>query len=196
MKRDGNHKPSYINMKETSHQFTSKKKITNMFPSSRYLFSFVLIVFLVHLCDGGIWFIPKKVDIRITNDLGDDSTLLNLHCKSKDDDLGIQTLEPHFFFEFGFKPNFWSTTLFFCTFWWGNESHSFDIYEQNRDIERCSDMCWWRVGKAGPCLLNNKVKRYTYCENWNPNQLQGLNQMGARNNTAGMYNEGGEKRGK
>ena len=185
-------------MKETKHQFTPAKKITTMFPSSRCLFSVVLLVFLVRLCDGV--FIEKKVDLRITNDLGNGLDL-NLHCKSQDDDLGVHVLASHQFFEFSFRPNFWSSTLYFCRFWWRGESHWFDIYVQNRDVGRCSKKCWWMIDPTGPCLLNDKVKRYTYCENWNDQQIQGSSQIGTGNSTArtsndSEYLEGNEKRGK
>ena len=97
-------------MKETKHQFIPKTKITNMFlPFSRYLFSFVLLVFLVRLCDGGPWVVEKKVDLRITNDLGSGLDL-NLHCQSDDDDLGTHVLAPDQFFEFRFRPKFLGTT--------------------------------------------------------------------------------------
>ena len=75
-----------------------------MFPFTRYLVSFMLLVSFVGLCDGGAGIIQKKVDLRITNDLGTGENI-NVHCKSKDDD---QTFE---YFEFHFRPNFWGTTL-------------------------------------------------------------------------------------
>lgn len=166
---------------------------------SRYLLSLMLLVFLVHLCDG--WFIEKKVHLKITNDLGNDSLVLHLHCKSKDDDLGEQALAPHQFFEFSFRPNFFLTTLYYCEFWWGNGSHWFDIYVALRDTDRCNDKCWWMVHKDGPCLLNPTVQRYTLCQDWNTDKFEALTHTGIGNNTARMINdseylEGHEKRGK
>ena len=85
-----------------------------MVPFSKYLFSFVMLAFLVSFYDG--LYPDKKTYVRIINELGD-SIDLNHHCKSKDDDLGIHVLAPHQFFEFSFVPNFLGTTLFFCKFW-------------------------------------------------------------------------------
>ena len=154
-------------MKETIHQFTlENKKMKKMFPFSRYLVSFMLLVSLVGLCDGGAGIIQKKVDLRMTNDLGTGENI-NVHCKSKDDDLGAHLLTPGQYFEFRFRPNFWGTTLFFCRFWWGNESHWFDIYDQNRDTTRCDSKCWWMVGPIGPCLLDHNFGIYDLCQNWN-----------------------------
>ena len=186
-------------MKETKHQFIPKTKITNMFlPFSRYLFSFVLLVFLVRLCDGGPWVVEKKVDLRITNDLGSGLDL-NLHCQSDDDDLGTHVLAPDQFFEFRFRPNFWGTTLYFCKFWWGGESHWFNIYVEKRDTSRCDSKCWWMVGPVGPCLLDRRFGIYDLCENWNDPQFEGSRKKGTENDAARVYNdskymEGNEKR--
>ena len=166
-----------------------------MVPFSKYLFSFVMLAFLVCFCDG--LYPDKKTHVRIINELGDGIDL-NHHCKSKDDDLGIHVLAPHQFFEFSFVPNFWGTTLFFCKFWWGNEDHWFNIYVMSRDSHRCTKQCWWRVNYFGPCLLDGRVKKYTLCEKWNDKKLQG---SGKGNSTAKIYNdyeylEAGEKKGK
>ncbi|WZY80394.1 hypothetical protein YC2023_026778 [Brassica napus] len=50
-----------------------------------------------------------KSMVRITNRLGDGSTL-NLHCKSSDDNLGLQILAPNKSWSFTFRPNIWGTT--------------------------------------------------------------------------------------
>ena len=173
-------------MKETKHQVTPRdKKITSMLSLDRYLFSFVLLVFLVRLCDGGPGVVEKKVDLKIINGL-DAGTDLNVHCKSKNDDLGAHVLAFDQFFEFRFRPNFWGTTLYFCRFWWNSESHWFDIYVQKRDAGRCNKKCWWYVGADGPCLLNDKIGVYDICENWKDG---GSSQEGTGNDTARIYNE-------
>ena len=77
----------------------------NMFPFSRYFVSFMLLVSLVGLCDGGAGIIQKKVDLRMTNDLGTGKNI-NVHCKSKHDDRGAHLLTPSQYFEFRFRPNF------------------------------------------------------------------------------------------
>ena len=53
--------------------------------------------------------------IRIMNELSPEYLNLTAHCKSKDNDIGIQEISYGEFFEFSFKPNIWGTTLFFCS---------------------------------------------------------------------------------
>ena len=163
-----------------------------MFPFGRYRFSFLLLVFLVCYCDGNI-FQKEIAHVRIINGL-DGKTGMNLHCKSKDDDLGPHFVAAGKYYEFSFRPNFILNTLFFCKFQWGNESKWFDIYDEGRDFGRRDKGCFWMIYEPGPCLLDH-AHTYTLCENWNK-QLQG-----SGNNTARMYNDSkylaaDEKRGK
>ncbi|XP_059654259.1 S-protein homolog 6-like [Cornus florida] len=69
-----------------------------------------------------------------------------LHCKSKDDDLGIQALSIGSSFKWKFHDNFLRTTLFFCGFTWENVNGTFDIYVAKRDS--CVT-CVWRVRRDG-----------------------------------------------
>lgn len=58
---------------------------------------------------------------------------LELHCQSKDNDLGVQQLSPTYYFEFKFKVNFWGTTQFYCSFKFDNLVHWFDVFKASRD---------------------------------------------------------------
>ena len=46
--------------------------------------------------------------------------VLNVHCKSKDDDLGNHVLKGNANFHVTFCVNVWATTLFWCNFNWEN----------------------------------------------------------------------------
>ncbi|CAI0418538.1 unnamed protein product [Linum tenue] len=89
---------------------------------------------------------------------------LTIHCKSKDDDLGEHVLPYQQSFAWNFRPNFWQTTLFFCSFAWqgSGDSHSFDIYVQRRDQSRCVD-CRWAITENGPCLYKWRSSDYDVC---------------------------------
>ncbi|WZY80396.1 hypothetical protein YC2023_026780 [Brassica napus] len=106
--------------------------------------------------------------VKITNKLGG-GLKLTLHCKSKDDDLGVQTLAPDSSWSFKFKPAFFGTTLFFCNFDWGGESHWFDIYDDDRD--RVSDnqcyLCSWNINRSYPCRFDESTNRFDLCYDWN-----------------------------
>ncbi|XP_057428962.1 S-protein homolog 5-like [Lotus japonicus] len=98
--------------------------------------------------EGGVdrWFWRKTV--RIINDLGDDSTQLYVHCRSKDDDIGEHYLTNGQFIEWSFNVNIWRTTLFWCNFAWNSEQQSFDIYTR-KDYNTCKAQCWRSIRPDG-----------------------------------------------
>ncbi|XP_010419454.1 PREDICTED: uncharacterized protein LOC104705174 [Camelina sativa] len=104
----------------------------------------------------------KTTTVVIRNDLEGGLTLEH-HCKSGDDDLGFGTLAPGESWSFGFKPDIFGRTLFFCKFSWENGSHYFEIYKQSRDKEfkefGCR-RCEWKIRKQGPCKLINKTPKF------------------------------------
>ncbi|KAK7374259.1 hypothetical protein VNO80_07689 [Phaseolus coccineus] len=96
---------------------------------------------------------------------------LNIHCKSKDDDLGQHVLHINQEFKISFEPNYFFGTLFFCSFEWGNGPLLyFDVYKQSRDYYKCDDDCKWYVKKDGLCRdelqLDSTYNRI--CYKWNP----------------------------
>lgn len=92
---------------------------------------------------------------------------LTVHCKSADDDLGVQMLRHGDSYQFHFRPNIWGSTLFFCFFGWTGEYHYYDIYVQDRDQSRCI-VCVWGIIQEGPCMLNPETGTYNLCDRWNP----------------------------
>jgi len=55
------------------------------------------------------------VKVSVTNGL-EGKEDLNIHCKSKDNDLGQHLLHINQTFGWDFGPSFWGHTLFFCSF--------------------------------------------------------------------------------
>ncbi|CAH8302273.1 unnamed protein product [Eruca vesicaria subsp. sativa] len=110
-----------------------------------------------------------KTTVQISNRL-DGGLTLKLHCKSKNNDLGVQTLAPDSSWSFKFRPNIFGTTLFFCRFVWAHEAHSFDIYDDYRDGVRkgnpCID-CTWNIDQHRPCRFNEKTNLFDLCHHWN-----------------------------
>ncbi|KAJ4835131.1 hypothetical protein Tsubulata_041541, partial [Turnera subulata] len=81
--------------------------------------------------------------------------ILIVHCKSKEDDLGVKQLGPSQSFMFSFHHREWpfGRTLFFCKFSWAGGSGWFDIYRQSRDEDKCTDKKYfWNIKQNGPCL--------------------------------------------
>ncbi|XP_048432706.1 S-protein homolog 2-like [Pyrus x bretschneideri] len=93
---------------------------------------------------------------------------LNAHCKSKDDDLGLQKLRgdsPIGIFRFSFVPNIWGTTLYHCSFAWKQESHHFDIFVSKRDEGKCRS-CSWVILADKPCRFNDTSHQFDICYPW------------------------------
>ncbi|OWM73851.1 S-protein homolog 5-like [Punica granatum] len=89
-----------------------------------------------------------KVMVEVNNSLPGDASF-NIHCKSKDDDLGIHIIGVYQNYKFKFKVNFWATTLFFCGIRWQGGGVTFDIYYAKRDLNRCPHHCLWLVREVG-----------------------------------------------
>ncbi|CAK8531882.1 unnamed protein product [Lathyrus sativus] len=123
------------------------------------LFSMLLTILVTLQFEGGksSSFQNDEVKLTITNTL-QNNIQLGLHCQSKNDDLGGQTLRTSESFSFTFRPNFFTiNTLFFCKFTWANEVHYFDVYVQRRDFESsdCRRTCDYNIKESGPCRASN-----------------------------------------
>lgn len=134
-------------------------------------FSLVLF-FSSSVCEDGMSDIhiqPRPVTgpevVHITNALGPNVDL-TVHCKSKDDDLGARLLHNGDGFEFSFNLNIFGTTLFFCSFQWGNEFHRFDVSKPGGPNCRRPYPCVYNIVSGGPCLFNNYTNQYDPCFPW------------------------------
>ncbi|POO03423.1 Self-incompatibility protein [Trema orientale] len=108
------------------------------------LFALLFSPFLLTNTVNGI----SKTTVSIFNILPDELKL-TIHCKSKNDDLGIHELRSNESFAWSFRDNFFDTTLFFCGFSWRDASLSFDIYKATRDRFRCPLNCTWVANYDG-----------------------------------------------
>ncbi|KAJ4969052.1 hypothetical protein NE237_015753 [Protea cynaroides] len=84
------------------------------------------------------YFVQGKYHVHVINDLGPNQ-ILNLHCKSKDDDLGFHTLGYGQEFSWKFNMNIIYTTLFWCNMDWGIKHGSFQIFYEGDQFESCGD---------------------------------------------------------
>ncbi|XP_054797476.1 S-protein homolog 29-like [Prosopis cineraria] len=111
--------------------------------------------------------ITPKVTVQILDGLSQNQDL-TLHCKSKDDDLGVHTIKKKkATYEFTFRPRYFiHSTQFFCSFWWPSNTslHCFDIYMQDRDW--CCAVCFWTIWESGPCISDD-LTGYIDCYPWN-----------------------------
>ncbi|KAG7565832.1 Plant self-incompatibility S1 [Arabidopsis suecica] len=114
--------------------------------------------------DGLLPLSKKHVVIRNTVTNGE---VLNIHCKSSEDDLGHIRLKHGHTWDFRFRVNFSLSTYFRCHFWWNAVpggpnyfSYWFDIFTVYRDDNPlgrypvCSE-CIWEMSK----LRQNSICR-------------------------------------
>lgn len=99
--------------------------------TNRVLLFTILVTLLNSLA---LVIVTEAKRVRVIDGLSNGKEL-QLHCKSKHHDLGIQILKPGEFFEFKF--NAMPFTLYFCGFVFDNKLHWFDIYKFYRDLIFC-----------------------------------------------------------
>ena len=98
------------------------------------------------------------------------NSVLNVHCKSKDDDLGARVLETETHFDWSFKINFWQTTLFWCNFNSVNGYNSFEVFWPEKKFwlsERCDySNGIWAAFDDGFYLKNVPFKKFERVHTW------------------------------
>ncbi|GAV71833.1 Self-incomp_S1 domain-containing protein [Cephalotus follicularis] len=107
--------------------------------NNKHILFFVVLLFFLFLGEA-------HKHVRIINNMQSNVTI---HCKSKDNDLGVHVLSHDDSFRWKFNVNFWQTTLFFCGF---NSQHGrgvYDIFKADRDQSRCLSLCLWEVQDNG-----------------------------------------------
>ncbi|KAJ9182191.1 hypothetical protein P3X46_006214 [Hevea brasiliensis] len=115
--------------------------------------------------------IGERYNVYIINDLNQD--VLNVHCKSKDDDLGAHKLQVKEKFHFTFRVNLWGTTLFWCNFNWGNNINhggGYRIFWYKDDLLRkCGykeKECTWSARNSGIYLKNVPENQFQIFYEW------------------------------
>ncbi|KAI4378983.1 hypothetical protein MLD38_016394 [Melastoma candidum] len=96
-----------------------------------------------------LMFTSSAILATVRNSLGNNKKM-TLHCRSKDDDLGTREMSPGETYSWSFRPNFWHTTLFYCTVSQGSiQGYTFNAYDHQRDYKRCEDKCFWDIFDDG-----------------------------------------------
>ncbi|KAF8394776.1 hypothetical protein HHK36_020991 [Tetracentron sinense] len=117
--------------------------------------SFALVLLLVFTLSDSV--VSDNVHVSIKNRLGEGRSM-NVHCQSKDNDLGEQTVADGSEFGWDFSTNVWGTTLFYCEIGWENvQGYHFDAYSFERDYVRCETQCSWLISKEVIYGLNGQT---------------------------------------
>lgn len=96
----------------------------------------------------------EKKTVTIMNNVRNEE-VLNVHCSSSEDDLGLKHLTFGTYQQFKFKVNWKGTTKFRCHFTWrGGGDHWFTIFKDSRDS---CDNCEWHI--LGDAPNEKPIKR-------------------------------------
>ncbi|KAF9614921.1 hypothetical protein IFM89_021351 [Coptis chinensis] len=113
----------------------------------------------------------EKTHVSLRNEIGTDVSL-NIHCKSRDDDLGVHTLAYNQTYSFAFhKVPIIKPTYFKCSMdWWDNSnrvkiSGVFDLFEVARDYLYCEKHCD-RVAKCDAVYTFDKENHLFVLYRW------------------------------
>ena len=116
---------------------------------------FVILVIMttshVH-CRGG-HMSGKKITVQVENDLQVD-TILVLHFRSSNNDLGVKTLHSGQFVEWSFNANPNIITLYSCDIKWNNKQQNFTVYESTKDEATCTSKCYRGISAQGIYFFN------------------------------------------
>lgn len=115
-------------------------------------FNFLLVLLAMFIFSNSS-IVVADYHVYIINNL-DESVILRVHCKSKDNDLGIRNISYGGLVSWKFKINIIRTTLFYCDINWRNVKGHFDVFVAKRDAHRCVDHKWyWRIDLDGLYLF-------------------------------------------
>ncbi|RZC47110.1 hypothetical protein C5167_040045 [Papaver somniferum] len=107
-----------------------------------------------------------KTDVIVVNNLSP-NIMLNLHCKSADDDLGEHSVAFDTAWSWSFYVNFIDTTLYWCNFWWVDNNgksrqEGFQIYKAKRDMKRCHHYCRYEIRPDGVYGFTGRTEPYLF----------------------------------
>ena len=121
----------------------------------RYLSFFVLIFLVINPLNStdAACFFTKGFGIHILTEIDFDNVMVQ--CKSKDDDLGVHTLNfTNLEYGWSFCENIFYSTLFYCHFWRTMTEQTFDVF--NRTMMKACDqgfpdanICHWGIKQDG-----------------------------------------------
>ncbi|TYI70620.1 hypothetical protein E1A91_D08G234100v1 [Gossypium mustelinum] len=114
----------------------------------------------------------KTWHVNVTNGMSNNKILF-LHCKSAQNDLGIQNLIVGNYSTWKFRPRIFGKTLFWCYMASDNSHAAFDVYwEDENFFYRCNwKFCDW-IAKDNGIYLKNIPKGYDeFRHKWEPGRL-------------------------
>ncbi|KAG7634500.1 Plant self-incompatibility S1 [Arabidopsis suecica] len=124
---------------------------------------------------GADGFLPLAKKHVVIRNVVKNREILNVHCRSSEDDFGLKHISWNGAWGFRFYVNFFKTTKFRCHFTWHNGgSHYFYIFKASRDDSPVGELpickeCIWEVGQDDVtpiCRISREKKNNPYCFEW------------------------------
>lgn len=107
----------------------------------------------------------EKIRVHIVN--GFQSETLQVHCKSKENDLGDRNIPVNQEFSWKFHINIWRSTLFFCDTRWSRGHKRFDAFAVRYALmDYCNGNCVWKANETAIFLLDNHNQTYIELHSW------------------------------
>ncbi|XP_027343144.1 S-protein homolog 2-like [Abrus precatorius] len=125
----------------------------------------VSLLLMITATDTLIVSVHARKHVRVVNELGN-GVVLNVHCRSKDDDLGVHDLQNGSYQEWSFQNNISGTTLFWCSLNWNNQQHSIEAYSTKNDDEDCEWKCWRVIKPDGAYFYIETYNRWEQRYKW------------------------------
>ncbi|KAL4585779.1 hypothetical protein LXL04_010405 [Taraxacum kok-saghyz] len=111
----------------------------------------------------------KEIRVEITNMIRYDK-VMDIDCRSSEDDLGQRTLIYGESMEWKFNPNFSKTTLYYCNAMWETDTDvkqiHFDAYEYMTDNYGCGSDCRWLFTINGLYAYDSKHDSWDLRISW------------------------------
>lgn len=136
-----------------------------------YLAAFVVVLVLdVKFSHAQCEILFPKYKVKIINGF-EPGTRINVHCKTRDDDMELHRLSTGQAMHFSFRNNIIMTTLFYCYVNWNGKTEHFDAFKSHEHWRMCYDngcVCPWKLTPHGPCFLNTESSNEDQCFHWKP----------------------------
>ncbi|TMW94061.1 hypothetical protein EJD97_010782 [Solanum chilense] len=113
-------------------------------------------------------FILPSYQVHIINKLPTNTSQLQVHCTSKDDETRNAYLDIDEDLHWSFCESFFYNTSFFCNFWWGSMNKSITVFDdpgtcvQSGMYTNYQYSCKWEVRQDGFYLEMFNYQNMTY----------------------------------
>lgn len=126
----------------------------------RTLVLFILIILNIHHALSKKCAFSAKVEVHIVSNLNPTSPPLQVHCKSREDDLGNHMLSVNQDYNWSFCNGFFETTLFYCNIRTGEKQLGFQAFASGWRENCTKNVCNWAAKEDGIYFNGQKKDKW------------------------------------